>query len=366
MDYSKIDALVRAHFDRKMFLMGLGVAIGLYVVIFTAVLLNGHVILEGQEDRLDRAEVVVPWKTIKLSTEFESNLDKTPNLSNITSLSGSTGGLTPAPIEGLYETTPLGRLPVVDKARNMTAFSAYKRPFPFYKTDKPIIMLGIQDMGLSSVATESAIRTMPPDVSFVFSPYASDMDLWVAEARNRGHEVWLSLPVEPIGYPAADPGPHTLLKGVPERDNLQKLRWLLGRADGYVGFVGGHDSHLGASLREYRPLLLKIFQRGLGFVDSSQNPSPIPQSMALSMKTGYGSVDQVIDASSSPETIDNILIELERTAERKGYAVGLIHPVPLTYQKALAWMQGLKDKGFVLAPLSAATAFADDGAPRGR
>lgn len=359
MNYEVALELIKTHLDRKKFLIGVGIVLGVYLFTFILVLANKKSILSGQEQKLAQEKIMVPWKSIVFAEDLEAAMNGDPDIANLPTLSSDGNALIPAPIPGLYETTPLGRLPVVNKDQNMSPFSAYKRSFPFYKTDKPLIMLAVTDLGLSAVATESAIRTMPADISFIFSPYSSDMELWVNESRQRGHEVWLSIPFEPLDYPQTDPGPHTLLKGVPDRDNLRKLRWLLGRADGYVGFVGGRDTHFDESFREYRALITKIYQRGLGFVDTSETPSPIPESLALSMKTGYGKVDVIIDEVPTQAGINAALTRLENTALRQGYAVGVFSPIPLSYQKVLLWAKHLHRKGYVLAPLSASAAFAD-------
>ncbi|MBC7325143.1 MAG: divergent polysaccharide deacetylase family protein, partial [Moorella sp. (in: Bacteria)] len=125
-------------------------------------------------------------------------------------------GLAEAPIEGLYETTPDGRLPIIRTKDGLTPFNAYRRPFDVYAANKPVISIAVTGLGLSDVAMESALRSMPPEVSFILSPYAPSATFWVNEARARGHEVWLTLPVEPKDYPTDDPGPHTLLIGAPE------------------------------------------------------------------------------------------------------------------------------------------------------
>lgn len=359
MNYDAAVDLIKTHLDRKIFMIGLSVVAGLYVFIFLIVALNKQAILKGQEEALAKQTIMVPWKSIKFAEDYSSKISKDPEVVDIGSLSTDGNALIPAPIEGLYETTPLGRLPVINKEQNMSAFSAYKRSFPFYKTDKPLIMLGVMDLGLSAVATESAIRTMPADISLVFSPYASDMELWVNEARNRGHEVWLSMAFEPEDYPKTDTGPHTLLKGVPDRENLKKLRWLLGRTDGYVGFVGGKDTHFSSSYRDYKSIITKLYQRGLGFIDTSTDPSPLPQSMALSLKAGYGRVHVIIDEVPTQDGINAALTELEQIAQKQGYAVGLFSPIPLSYKKVLLWIKHLNRKGYVLAPLSASAAFAD-------
>ena len=74
-------------------------------------------------------------------------------------------------------------------------------------------------------------------------PMATTLEREAAAAREAGHETLLQSPMEPITYPADNPGPHTLLTGATEADNLDALRWQMGRFVGYVGVV----NHLAAS-----------------------------------------------------------------------------------------------------------------------
>ena len=91
---------------------------------------------------------------------------------------------------------------------------------------------------------EGEIQQLPPDVTLAFAPYAPNLEAQIAEARAAGHEVILQLPMEPNGYPANDPGPHTLLANATAEDNIQRLHWLLSRFSGYVGVT----NYMGAKL----------------------------------------------------------------------------------------------------------------------
>jgi polysaccharide deacetylase 2 family uncharacterized protein YibQ len=69
----------------------------------------------------------------------------------------------------------------------------------------------------------------------------------------------------------------------------------------------------------------------------------------------YANVDAWIDTSTDPQDIRKALAKLEERARSHGAAAGLIHPLPVSYQEVLKWIDGLPAKGIVLAPLSAQT-----------
>lgn len=257
------------------------------------------------------------------------------------------------PLEGLFETTEQGKLPVIRQSDKMTSFDAYRRPFDGVVGGKPVVSLAIFDVGLSDSASNAALRAFPPEVSLVLSPYMTTPDLWVTEARTRGHELWLSLPVEVKDYPLVDPGPQTALIGAAEKDNLAKLYWVMSRATNYVGFVTPPDPTFIKAEQDMRPVMNRIYGRGLAFVDGSLMPSLIPKTMAQSMNAPYGTIDVWVDAPAEKESIAESLAQVEKLARDQGFAAAVIRPYPLSYQMVQEWVASLPSKGIVLAPLSA-------------
>ena len=260
------------------------------------------------------------------------------------------------PVEGLFETTQQGTLPIIRQSDKLTPFAAYRRSFDRAAAGgKPVISVAVFDLGLSDSATSAAMRVLPPDVSLVMSPYMKTPDIYVTEARKKGFEVWLSLPVEVGNYPLVDPGPQTALIGASEKDNLNKLYWTLARATNYVGFVTPPDPAFIKAEQDMRPLMTRIYGRGLGFMDGALMPSLIPQTMAQSMGAAYGTIDIWADATADRASIADALAQAETLARQQGYAAVVIRPYPLSYQMIQEWTATLADKGFVLAPLSAQT-----------
>ena len=263
-------------------------------------------------------------------------------------------GLVAAPLEGLYETTELGRLPVRRKD-GMSAFSAYRRPFDVYAADKPLIAIAVMNIGLSDMASQAAVNNLPQEVSIILSPYATGIDFWNNEARGRGHETWLELPVETDSFPRHDPGPHTVMIGAPEKENMQKLDWILSRTSGYVGTVASLNPAFLRSNNDLRPVIGSIYTRGLAFIDTARDPGPVPQSMAIGMKAPYAYIDILADEPATEAQMSAAFAALEKIAGEKGMAIGIIRPFPLSLQQTQKWIKTLDTKGIGLAPLSAMT-----------
>jgi polysaccharide deacetylase 2 family uncharacterized protein YibQ len=213
-------------------------------------------------------------------------------------------------------------------------------------------------MGLSASITEEAIKSLPPEITLIISPYADGPEKWMNDSRAAGHEVWLSLPMETSSYPKSDPGPHTMLVGSPERENLQKLDWIMSRTIGYAGLVATYQPEFMNSQNDVRPVLGSIYKRGIGFIDSRTLRGSVPETMALSMNAPYSSIDVWIDKpENTPEIINASLQQLEVIARDNGFAAGVISPSQISFRELVLWLQTLESKGIALAPLSVQTGY---------
>ena len=257
-----------------------------------------------------------------------------------------------APVDALYEDTADDRLPVIRKSDKLTPFAAYRRPFTPV-SGKRIVSIVVMDLGISDTATKAAIADLPPDISLVIDPYSTNPDFWSTEARSAGHEIWLKLPVEGSLYPMDDSGPQTLMINALEKQNINKLNWVLSRTTGYVGVVTAEDPNYIKAANAARPVLNSLFARGLGFVDGDTAPEGTPASIAAGLKAPYGHNNVWVDVPVTTAHIAASLRQLEVLAEGSGQAIGFIHATPMSLEMLQRWISGLPGKNIILAPLSA-------------
>ena len=257
-----------------------------------------------------------------------------------------------APLDGLYEDTKDGRLPKIRNEDKLTPFQAYRRPFTA-PAGKPVISIAVMGLGISEKATQDVIDRLPPEATLVLDPYSTNPDFWMNEARSDGHEVWLKLPVETDLYPLDDPGPQTLMINGLERQNLNKLNWVLSRGAGYAGIVTGYNAAFTKAPNALRPALNEIYRRGLGFFEGDPQPGETAASMANSVNAPYAHNNVWIDLPSTHEHLAASLRQLEVLAQGQGSSIGIIHATPMSMEMLIDWISGLDAKGFVLAPLSA-------------
>ena len=259
--------------------------------------------------------------------------------------------LATAPAPGLVEDTPAGPLPRVARDGRQP-WQVYARPFDL-SDRRPRVSILVTELGLSSAATEAAIQRLPGAVSLAFVPFAERLSSWIDQARSGGHEVLLTLPMEPITYPRDDPGPQTLLTSLSDRENLQRLEWVMSRVTGYVGMVSFMGSRFTTNPVTLRPVLTALKSRGLLYVDSQPGTRSVAPGVARDIGLPHGATDRFIDDVATRAAIDEQLAALEAIAREKGTALGVGSPYPVTLDRIAQWAPTLASKGIALAPVSA-------------
>lgn len=251
----------------------------------------------------------------------------------------------------LVEETEKGMLPMV-APDGRKAWETYARPFEG-DTKLPRIAIIMTRMGVSRSLTEAAAEILSPEISFSFSPSASDLDSQVAMAQQAGHEIFLDIPMEPFGYPINDPGPLTLLTSLSAVDNLNRLESALGRTVGYAGVIGIKGSQFTTDEEALTPVLAVLKERGLMYVDSAATSRTIALEIAGSIQLPRAVANANIDDNPAITEMERRFAALERTARRTGYALGVVPPLPMTIDLLASWSATLAERGFTLVPATA-------------
>ncbi len=281
-------------------------------------------------------------------------------VTEISSNAGATAFALPkAPINGYFERTPAGDLPKMSPDGHTPA-EAYARPFT-PQPGVPKVSLIIGGLGLNQNHTLSAINELPPEVTLSFVPYANDLQTWINRARQAGHEVLLELPMEAYDYPNVDTGPQTLLTSVKPDENVRRLTMLLGKASGYYGVTNYQGAKFATDATAATPVLKALKDRGLVFLhDGAAARSVLPQT-ADAAGLNFTIADRIVDAEPSADSIDRELLTLEALAIQNGKAIGVGYAYPVTIEQFRIWCEGLKAKGYQLAPASSASGLAVRG-----
>jgi len=249
--------------------------------------------------------------------------------------------LEPGPHGPLPRIAPDGRLPwIVNNGR----FD--------HGTRKPRIGIVLAGLGLNSQVTEDAIVQLPPEITLAFVPYAPDLPRWIELARQFGHEVLLSLPLE--SGSAADPGlgPRMLSTQASSAENLDRLRWVLSRASGYVGVLTWEGEKLMGSGQQILPVLQELASRGLMVVDSRQARSNVVQQQADALGLPFAKSLGFLDAEAGVAALDRNLQQLENLSQRSGFGVAMAVAFPDNVKRLVDWSRTVGQRGFALAPIT--------------
>ncbi len=262
--------------------------------------------------------------------------------------------LTPSRNDTLLERLRVGRVPRVGPD-GTAPWQYYARPFPQEDT-RPRIAIVLTGMGMAGQATHAAIDRLPGAVTFAFDPGGENLQAKVDEARSKGHEVLLSVPMQPLGFPASDPGPNTLLTSLSDEENTRRLESSLAAFTGYVGLTSKTDSGTAFLTQRdnVRGVFLQIQRRGLIYLDLWQVAGSKAAAVAKELSLPRALSDLQIDRVPSAIGIDAQLAQLERLAKANGVAVGFAEVSnPVSLERLSAWSAGLRDRGVVLAPVTA-------------
>jgi len=260
--------------------------------------------------------------------------------------------LAPAPDLALIEPSPQGPLPKIDAA-GREPWQVYARPSK-RSGDRPRVAVILSGLGLSGAATDAAIQGLPGEVTLAFQPFADNIQQWISLARAAGHEVLLNLPMEPVDFPANEPGPRALFVSLSPEENQDRLRWALSRVSGYVGVVNHMGSRFTVSREAMQPVLAELKARGLLFVDARSAARSVATVMASEMQVPRAINDRFLDNREvSRATVDARLAEVEEIARETGVSIAIGQAFPVTIERIREWSDTLSGKGIVLVPVSA-------------
>ena len=263
-----------------------------------------------------------------------------------------TPGLVQAPASGVFEETEYGVLPKI-AVDGRTPWQTYARPFNWSDT-RPRVAFVLTDVGMSTSKTQTVIDKLPPAVTFAIDPASNNIQQWVDRARREGHEVLLSVPMEPIGYPRIDPGPNTLLTLLHDDENSKRLLYSYGRMTGFVGITTTSGSRFTSVQDSMNTVIDSLRQRGLLLVDSRVSDRSVAAALATRGNVPRAIVDEKVDEIPVPNLIDERLSILESTAKRTGTALGFGSiTYPVTIERVAAWASTLEQRGVILAPITA-------------
>lgn len=263
----------------------------------------------------------------------------------------------PAPVQGraltpaaLLEAGPHGPLPRIASDGRLP-WIVNNSKFD-HGTRKPRLAIILTGLGLNAQTTEDAIIRLPPEITLAFVPYAESLPRWIQLAREFGHEVLISLPMESEGAADAGLGPRVISSQAGAQENLDRLRWILSRSPGYVGVVTWEGEKFLGNGQQAVPILQELALRGLLVVDSRQARSNIVQQQADVLGLPFAKSRGFLDSEQGVAALDRNLQQLEVITQRSGFGLAMAIAFPETVKRLVDWSKTVGQRGFVLAPIT--------------
>jgi len=200
--------------------------------------------------------------------------------------------------------------------------------------------------GFRLTPVQVAEKFLELDAAFTFSilPFSPFQKIISHLANDKGLEVMLHLPMEPMEYPAVKPGPGALLTTMSPDQLISQLEKNLET----LPTIKGVNNHMGSKLTAESNQLYQIFsilkKRGLFFVDSRTTAKTLCEPSARMFKVPFAQRDVFIDHRQQPEFMRQQIISLIEIASQHGQAVGIAHPHVATYTILKEMLPVLKEK----------------------
>ena len=256
-----------------------------------------------------------------------------------------------APIAGLTRQSQFGPVPSKSAGNSLLA---YRRPFQIQAGKKPVSLI-IGGLGVNRPLTQSAIDTLPADVTLSFAAHSVGLQDWVDIARRDGHEVLIEIPFESNNFDPAEPeADRTIRVSVPPAENFRRLEWMLSRAQGYAGITNFNGDVFLARADMTGPLMDVLSQTGLGFITDGSFKAPSLPALARTVRQPFKAGHGLIDPDPISPIISGRLSALGETAQSGSHPVGVGFAYPETLSEVQNWIATLDAQNLQLAPATAA------------
>lgn len=261
------------------------------------------------------------------------------------------------PNEDLIELTDAGELPVVSTS-GLRPVDFYARPWSGARGTRIAIVIG--GIGLSQTGSQKAIRELPEDITLAFAATGNSLQRWMQEARRKGHEIVLQVPMEPFDYPANDPGRGALLAEKTAATNIANLHQAMAQITNYTGIMNYMGARFLADDKAMDPIMRDIAKRGLMFLDDGSTARSLSGDFAKAIGFPHAYADVMIDAQVDRQAILAKLDELERIARRNGQAIGVGAAFDETIAVVAEWRNEAVARGIEFVGVSV---LANDNSP---
>ncbi|TWI75553.1 hypothetical protein LZ24_00600 [Desulfobotulus alkaliphilus] len=217
------------------------------------------------------------------------------------------------------------------------------QPVKEKRPDQPVVAIIIDDMGYDPAIAE-AFMALDIPLTFSVLPHSPHGVRIANRAHERGYEVMLHLPMQPVEYPRIHPGPGALFLSMEPDELIETLRHNLSA----IPHIRGVNNHMGSALTASESHINQIFtvlkKENLFFIDSRTAADSRCRPSARMFQLPFAERDVFLDHIQHKDAIKRELDRLFRIADKHGNALGIGHPHRVTLEELQRVLPGVKDR----------------------
>ncbi len=210
------------------------------------------------------------------------------------------------------------------------------------------IVLIIDDLGFEGQPLER-VMALDPNINLAILPNGTRAEQFAKTLHARGFEVLCHLPMQPRGRET--PGRNAILASMSDDEIASTTRRNI-EAVPYARGVNNHMGSLATADRRIMTSVLGALPDGMYFIDSRTGGSSVAAAVAREMNVRTASRHVFLDDIATESAIRRQLAELAAAANKRGVAIGIGHPYPVTLRVLAQELPALKARGFRLVRAS--------------
>lgn len=215
---------------------------------------------------------------------------------------------------------------------------------------RPRVALIIDDVGSVRKAADAMLQ-VPARLTWAVMPFTRYAAEYIQAAKERGFEVMLHLPLEPLD-PKNNPGPGLIKRDWTDEQIIKQLEADLDQVPGAVG-INNHMGSAGTADERLMDILMgEIKKRGIYFVDSMTSNLSVGEVVAHRHQVRFKKRDVFIDNLPDSDSKKKALRELIKIAVTKGEAIGIGHVRNGTAEAIIEMLPEFEKAGVEIVPVS--------------
>jgi polysaccharide deacetylase 2 family uncharacterized protein YibQ len=238
------------------------------------------------------------------------------------------------------ETTDADALPRVTPKRSRRS-TANRRP-PTADSSGGDIVLIIDDLGFEGQPLERAMA-LDPNINLAILPNGTRAEQFAELLHARGFEVLCHLPMQPRGHET--PGRNAILASMSDDEIASTTRRNI-QAVPYARGVNNHMGSLATADRRIMTSVIGALPDGMYFIDSRTGGGSVAATVAREMNVRTASRHVFLDDIATESAVRKQLAELATAANKRGVAIGIGHPYPVTLRVLADELPELRQRGF--------------------